>query len=157
MIFVKTRLPPNRFEETAIRRNGSFLTDHPGNYSVILNAPYNRGFMILVFRHLFYKNYVGLTFWPFIILKDRSLIHDSVLMNHEKIHLKQQLELMILPFYLLYLLEWIGRSLYYFDMYEGYRNISFEREAFANERDLGYPDQRRSFGFLGYFFSKKRV
>ncbi len=112
--------------------------------------------MILVFRHLFYKNYVGLTLWPFIILKDRVLIHDRVLLNHERIHLRQQSELLILPFYVLYLVEWVLRSLYHWDMEQGYRNISFEREAFANEQDPDYPSKRKAFGFLKYLSHKKR-
>ena len=68
--------------------------------------------MILVFRHFFYKNYVGLSLWPFIFLKNRSLKNDDILINHEKIHLRQQKELLIIPFYILYLLEWSVRTIY---------------------------------------------
>lgn len=107
--------------------------------------------MILVFRHFFYKNYVGLSLWPFIILKHNALKRDTVLINHEKIHLKQQQELLIVFFYMLYISEWLLRTLLYRDSYRAYRNISFEREAYANERNLDYPDDRKAFGFLRYF------
>ncbi|MGI9547736.1 MAG: hypothetical protein ACR2MM_10890 [Flavobacteriaceae bacterium] len=110
--------------------------------------------MILVFRHLFYRNYVGLSLWPFIILKNTDLKRDLVLINHEKIHLQQQKELLIIPFYLLYFIEWIIRSLLYFDFYKGYQNISFEREAYFNEKNLNYLNQRPAFGFLKYVNSK---
>lgn len=106
--------------------------------------------MILVFRHFFYSSYVGLTFWPFIILKHDGLKFDSVLINHERIHLKQQLELLIIPFYLFYLAEWLVRSLWCLSFYRGYQNISFEREAYANEDNLNYPQQRRPFSFIKY-------
>lgn len=106
--------------------------------------------MILVFKHLFYKNYVGLSFWPFIILKNDSLKADSVLINHEKIHLKQQLELMILPFYVLYIFEWLVRSLLHLSFYRGYQNISFEKEAYHNEHNLNYPNERKVFSFIKY-------
>ena len=106
--------------------------------------------MILVFKHFFYKNYVGLSFWPFIILKNNSLKADIVLINHEKIHLKQQLELLILPFYLIYISEWLMRSLFYLSFYQGYQNISFEREAYANEHNLNYSKERRPFSFMKY-------
>ncbi len=106
--------------------------------------------MILVFKHLFYKNYVGLSFWPFIFLKNDSLKTDIVLINHEKIHLKQQLELLILPFYLFYVAEWLVRSLFYLSFYHGYQNISFEREAYANEHNLNYTNERKPFGFIKY-------
>ena len=106
--------------------------------------------MILVFKHFFRKNYVGLSLWPFIILKEGSLRADGVLINHERIHLKQQQELLIVPFYLLYIAEWLLRSLLYLDSYRAYQNISFEREAYANEEDLEYLSKRKSFGFLHY-------
>ncbi len=108
--------------------------------------------MILVFRHLFYKNYVGLSLWPFIILKNDSLKEDVFLINHEKIHLKQQLELLVIPFYVFYLVEWILKSIYYFDRYKGYQNLSFEREAYHNEKNLDYPRQRRPFSFIKYLW-----
>lgn len=107
--------------------------------------------MILVSRHFFYKNYVGLSLWPFIILKNDDLKDDSVLINHEKIHLKQQQELLIVFFYILYISEWLLRTLFYLDSYKAYQNLSFEREAYANENNLDYPDNRRTFGFLKYF------
>ena len=106
--------------------------------------------VILIFKHFFYKNYVGLSLWPFIFLKEGSLKTDGVLINHERIHLKQQRELLILPFYFLYISEWLLRSLLYLDSYRAYRNISFEREAYANEGDMQYLSTRKSFGFLDY-------
>ncbi len=108
--------------------------------------------MILVFKHLFYKNYVGLSLWPFIFLKHNDLKKDVVLINHEKIHLRQQLELLILPFYILYILEWLLRTVLYLNTYRAYQNMSFEREAYYNEKDLNYLDHRRPFSFMNYLF-----
>ncbi|WP_422083541.1 hypothetical protein [Ulvibacterium sp.] len=108
--------------------------------------------MILVFKHFFYKNYVGLSFWPFIFLKHKSLKKDAVLINHEKIHLRQQLELLIIPFYILYILEWLLRILLYLNTYRAYQNMSFEREAYHNEKDLNYLDRRKPFSFINYLF-----
>ena len=107
--------------------------------------------MIVIFKHFFYKNYVGLSLWPFIILKNDDLKDDIVLINHEKIHLKQQQELLIIFFYILYISEWLLRTLFYLDSYKAYQNISFEREAYANEKNLDYPNVRKAFGFLRYF------
>ncbi|NAY92214.1 hypothetical protein GTQ34_09810 [Muricauda sp. JGD-17] len=106
--------------------------------------------MILVFKHFFYKNYVGLSLWPFIILKEDSLKTDGVLINHERIHLKQQRELLIVPFYLWYMLEWLLRTILYLDSYRAYQNVSFEREAYAHEKDMTYLSRRKTFGFLDY-------
>ncbi|MDO1512143.1 hypothetical protein Q2T41_05680 [Maribacter confluentis] len=106
--------------------------------------------MILVFKHFFYKNYVGLSLWPFIFLKNGSLKEDIVLINHEKIHLKQQRELIILPFYIWYITEWLIRTICYMDSYKAYQNISFEREAYAHEQDLTYLSRRKTFSFIKY-------
>ena len=110
--------------------------------------------MIVVFKHFFYRNYVGLSLWPFIILKSTALKEDQVLINHERIHLRQQAELLIIPFYLLYLMEWVVRSVLYLDFYRAYQNISFEREAYKNEKDLNYIDNRPAFAFFRYFSNR---
>ena len=108
--------------------------------------------MVLVFKHFFYKNYVGLSLWPFIFLKHPTLKEDSILINHEKIHLKQQQELLVVFFYIFYIAEWLIRTVIYFDSYKAYQNISFEREAYTNERNLDYPAERKAFSFLRYFW-----
>ena len=108
--------------------------------------------MILVFRHFFRKNYVGLTLWPFIFVKEPVYKEDSVLINHEKIHLKQQSELLVIPFYVWYIGEWLVRTVLYLNSYRAYQNISFEREAYAHEKDLGYPDRRKPYSFLKFIF-----
>jgi hypothetical protein len=83
----------------------------------------------------------AITLFPFIIISSQTKL-DDVLINHERIHLRQQLELLIIPFYLVYLTEGI---------FKGYRNISFEKEAFANEANPHYLTQRRFFAFLKYY------
>lgn len=106
--------------------------------------------MVLVFKHFFYKNYVGLSLWPFIFLKHDTLKEDIVLINHEKIHLKQQQELLVVFFYIFYISEWLIRTAIYLDSYKAYQNISFEREAYSNEKNLDYPIERRAFSFIKY-------
>ena len=108
--------------------------------------------MVLVFKYFFRSNYVGLTLWPFIIVKENSYKEDPVLINHERIHLKQQIELLILPFYFLYMAEWLLRTLLYLDSYRAYQNISFEREAYANERKMDYTQSRKPYSFINYIF-----
>jgi len=109
--------------------------------------------MIVVFKHLFYKNYVGLSLWPFIFLKDTALKKDAILINHEKIHLKQQQELFILPFFIWYALEWCIRFLWYWDGYKAYQNISFEREAYNCEQLMDYLKDRKRYSFIKYLKS----
>lgn len=106
--------------------------------------------MIFVFKHLFYRNYVGLSFWPFIFVRNSELLGDTTLINHERIHLRQQAELLVLFFYIWYFGEWVLRTLLYLNAYRAYQNISFEREAYAHEKDLDYLGNRKPYAFLDF-------
>lgn len=92
----------------------------------------------------------AMAMYPFILINRRDLGTDAVLLNHEKIHLRQQIELLVLPFYIWYLLEYIVRLLQYRSHHEAYLNISFEREAYTNEKDLYYLKQRSFVSWLKY-------
>ncbi|QQX78089.1 hypothetical protein JK629_07475 [Aequorivita iocasae] len=107
--------------------------------------------MILIVRpKLLRKNYNGITLWPFVVLKHNSLKKDAVFLNHERIHLRQQSELLILFFYLWYGLEFLIRLIQYKNRHKAYRNISFEREAYHYESDFNYLKKRKPYGFLKF-------
>jgi hypothetical protein len=86
-----------------------------------------------------------------MVLKNKSLSKNKVLINHEKIHLEQQLELLVIPFFVIYGLEFLFRLLKHRNWYLAYKNISFEREAYINENKLDYLKKRRFWGFINYF------
>lgn len=106
--------------------------------------------MILISKYLVPKGYTGLAVFPFVFLKHKSFKGDCILMNHEKIHLRQQLELLILPFYIFYTIEFLVRLIQYKNWYLAYKNLSFEREAYYNEFNLNYLKQRRIWQFIKY-------
>ena len=108
--------------------------------------------MIHVSKYLVPKGYNAITIFPIILVKDRKLRDDKVLINHESIHLKQQLELLIVPFYVLYVAEFTYRLLSYTNWEAAYRNLSFEREAYANEKDLAYLKTRPFWNVVNYIF-----
>lgn len=91
-----------------------------------------------------------MTLFPFVFLTDAVDKSDVVFVNHERIHLRQQLELLILFFYVWYLLEYLVRLLWLKDRKKAYRAISFEREAYENEKDLDYLNRRSFWKFLFY-------
>lgn len=74
-------------------------------------------------------------------------------LNHEKIHSRQMIELLVLPFYLFYFLEWIIRLMQYRTNYEAYLHISFEREAYENQKKLKYLEKRKKFNFVHYIIN----
>lgn len=90
----------------------------------------------------------GMALFPFILVRRPN--PSPTLLNHERIHLRQQAELGILPFYVWYLTEYLIRRLRYRDHYTAYRNICFEREAFANDENLHYLTTRRWWAFRAY-------
>ena len=96
------------------------------------------------------KGFVGITLYPFIFLKRKDLKHDAELINHEKIHLKQQQELLIVFFFLFYLIEWTVKFLKYRNKFLAYKNLSFEREAYHNQDNLYYLETRKIWAFLNY-------
>ena len=106
--------------------------------------------MIFVSKYLIPKGYSGLTLYPFVFLKQKELKTDDVLINHEKIHLRQQLEMLILPFYVFYVFEFLFRYIQYRNWYLAYVNISFERESYMNETNLNYVNERKPWTFLKY-------
>lgn len=109
----------------------------------------------IVNKYLIPKGFRGLTAYPFVFLKYHVDKENPVFINHERIHLKQQLELLILPFFIWYVLEYLIYLLKYGNKNRAYRSISFEREAYSNESDMDYLKKRRIFGFWKYLFQSK--
>lgn len=106
--------------------------------------------ILIVNKYLLGKQFKGVSIWPFVILKNRELKDDDYFINHERIHLRQQIELFILPFYIWYLLEYIYRLFQYKDTFLAYKNISFEREAYSQEMKADYLSERKFWAFLQF-------
>ncbi len=106
--------------------------------------------MIIVFRIILAKNVIAMAMWPFIILRSRELLDNKRLINHEKIHFRQQLELLLVFFYMWYIIEFLIYLYKYKDAMKAYENISFEKEAYDNENDYSYLKNRNIWSFLNY-------
>ena len=109
---------------------------------------------LIVVKYLIPKGYRGMAVFPFVLVKYDFDKTNRVFVNHEKIHLRQQIEMLILPFFIWYVFEFLIRLIQYKNKDLAYRNISFEREAYRNESDLNYLKKRSFFGFLNYIKSK---
>ena len=82
--------------------------------------------------------------------------HDTkvtpVMVNHERIHTAQMLEMGIVFFYIWYFVEWLikvptpGRA---------YMRISFEREAYLHEHDFDYLNKRRLYAWWPLQWQRK--
>ncbi len=76
---------------------------------------------------------------------DTSEVTD-VDINHESIHTAQMKELLYIPFYIIYMLEWIVRLFQHkFDAKAAYYAISFEVEALKYESNPYYLYKRKHY------------
>jgi hypothetical protein len=105
---------------------------------------------LIVTKYLLPKGYRGLTIFPFVFVKHQYDKKNTVFIHHERIHIRQQLELLIFPFLIWYFIEFIIRLMQYKKWSVAYRNISFEKEAYANEKNLDYLKSRSFWAFLKY-------
>lgn len=87
------------------------------------------------------------------LTREKDWINKYVI-NHERIHDAQQRELLYIPFYILYVLEWLFRLIQYRNREKAYMNISFEREAYAHGSNLSYLQRRKRYAFLNYIKQK---
>lgn len=85
--------------------------------------------------------------FPFVLVREKG---DAVLLNHERIHLRQQTELLVLPFFVWYGIDFLIQFIRYRDWNKAYRNVVFEREAYAQEKDLDYLKSRKFCAFLDF-------
>lgn len=95
-----------------------------------------------------FKGYLAINlFGIFFVRNEYRNKVKPVDVNHESIHTAQMKELLYIPFYIVYLLEWLFRLLFTKDAFShyAYRHISFEREAYDNERNLEYLKTRKRF------------
>ena len=115
------------------------------------------------------KDFAAITLWPFILC--RKALRD-VDVNHELIHCRQQVEMLIagcvlatvlaicgcgwwsllaVPvFFWWYVTEWLVRLALYRSQWEAYHNISFEQEAYNKQADHSYLSERTPFAWVGY-------
>lgn len=106
---------------------------------------------IIVNKILPPKGYVAINLFGFLLCRDRKKV-TRIVINHEKIHTAQMRELLYVFFYILYGIEFLLRLWWYLDWHAAYRNISFEREAYAKEKYYAYISKRKNYAWINYIF-----
>lgn len=107
----------------------------------------DQGIVVTMFRPLRWvvmRSTSAIALWPFIFVR-ASVSRTSTLLHHERIHLRQQLELLLVFFYVIYLTEYVYFRLRGLDHSKAYRSISFEREAYSMQEDQNYLRERPFF------------
>ena len=96
-----------------------------------------------------FKGYKAINLFGILFVRGDAVIISTDI-NHEGIHTAQMKEMLYVFFYLWYVIEWLVRLVMYRNAHTAYRNVSFEREAYANESDMGYLGRRNIYSWVKY-------
>lgn len=105
---------------------------------------------IIYSKYLPVKGFRAINLFGVVFARKEHAELSRQIVNHELIHTRQMLELMVIGFYIWYITEWIIKWIMYKDRLVAYKNIGFEREAFDNDRNLDYLKCRKWYGFARY-------
>lgn len=108
---------------------------------------------MIIIRNNFipFRGYSAITIWPFIFVR-RNEWYSNDIDRHEHIHGRQQLEMLLLLFYLWYGLEYLVRLCITRSRDRAYRSVSFEQEAYTHKSDQDYLSHRKWYAWLKYVF-----
>lgn len=101
--------------------------------------------VFIIKRHPMGQDFLAICLFGFVF-SVRPLSRQEL--NHELIHAAQQRELLYLPFFIWYGLEWLVLYFKYRDGMEAYQNIRFEKEAYRHQADLLYLKNRKHYHYL---------
>jgi hypothetical protein len=107
--------------------------------------------MIITVKILQRWSIAAMAIWPLILVAKPGYRDRPVLINHERIHLRQQTETLLIGFILLYFGQYVILRTKGSTHDQAYRGLAMEREAKENERNLNYLRKRIFFAFLSYF------
>lgn len=93
-----------------------------------------------------WSGFAGINLFGILFIRS-GIIPNDRLICHESIHTKQIVECGFIFFYIWYLIEWFIRL---FLPGNAYWNISFEQEAYSNEQDTNYLNNRKHFSWIKY-------
>lgn len=88
-----------------------------------------------------FKGFSAINLLGVIFIRSGHFVTPNVL-THEHIHTEQMKELLYVPFYIIYFIEWLYRLT---RKGNAYRSISFEREAYENENNPQYLWNRKKY------------
>lgn len=96
-----------------------------------------------------FKGFKAINLFGVLFVRKEAVLSEADI-NHEAIHTAQMKEMLYVGFYLWYAVEWLVRLIRFRDTHSAYRNVSFEREAYANQADLEYLQQRKQWSWTSY-------
>ena len=105
--------------------------------------------MPIVNRFIPLRAFAAVNLFGFIFVRRGNKFTTDDL-RHELIHTRQMRELLYVPFYIVYGIEWVVRLIQFRSPLRAYLNISFEREAYAHQADAKYLTTRHHYAWWRY-------
>ena len=94
-----------------------------------------------------FEGFAAINLFGILFVRRGCRISEKTL-NHERIHTAQMKEMLYIPFYIWYFIEWLIELFHYGTT--AYHTNTFEREAFDNDDDLTYLASRKRFAWWKY-------
>lgn len=100
--------------------------------------------MIIINNKLipFGNNFLAINLFGILFTKGEC---SEEVLRHERIHTAQMRELLYIPFYLIYIAEWIYHLIKVGNILKAYHRISFEREAYLHQNNPHYLPIRKRY------------
>lgn len=92
------------------------------------------------------RRFHAITLFPFVFYNGAELNEREV--RHETVHLWQQVALLLVGFYVLYIVFWLIGLLRYRNRDRAYRDIPFERSAYILESKSDVSPIRQSYHWI---------
>lgn len=103
------------------------------------------------------SNAMSITLFPFIFIR-RDQRNNKELLRHEIIHIRQQIELLIVGAIFLFITEYLyGRYIKKLDSRQSYYFTAMEQEAHRNAMNENYLKSRKPYAIVKYIFNKKQL
>lgn len=106
--------------------------------------------MKVIVNNIFpFGKYETINIFGLLFTKSKEPLSDKTI-NHESIHTAQMKEMLFIFFYLWYGIEYILIRLFHKKQNTAYHDISFEEEAYNNDKNLNYLNERKPYAWFKY-------
>lgn len=100
-----------------------------------------------------FKGFTAINLFGIVFMRKEYAISYK-LENHERIHTRQMIEMLFIPFYIWYIIEFLIRLILYKNFSKAYKSIAFEQEAHIFERNKEYLRERKLYSWVKYLKRK---
>jgi len=109
----------------------------------------------MIYNRFFpFGSFVAINLFGIIFVRKGEVLTPMGL-RHERIHTLQMREMLFVGFYVWYIVEWLVRLIMVRNAERAYFDISFEREAYANQHNTNYLKERKHYEWWHYMRVRK--